>query len=125
MLNPLYSDLTYKIRGAIFTVYNQLGFGHKEIIYQRSLEKEFNKLSIKFASYKELNVYYDGEKVGTYKPDFIIDNKVILEIKANEINFSKFERQLLYYLKATGYKLRLIVNFGQEKVIIKRKIWEK
>lgn len=122
MLNPLYSDLTYKIRGCIFIVYNNLGTGHKEVVYQRALEKEFQKAGLNFEPEKRLPVIYDGEKIGEYIPDFVVDYKVIVEIKANEINFLKFEKQLVYYLKNTGYKMGLIVNFGASPLTIRRKI---
>src|SRR3989344_4938599 len=122
MLNPLFSDLTYKIRGCFFTVYNGLGTGHKENIYERALAKELVKVGLKFVEQKSLDVLYDGEKIGVYKPDFVVDDKIILEIKANEINFWKFEKQLVYYLKNTGYKLGFIVNFGSRPLLIKRKI---
>lgn len=122
MLNPLYADLTYQIRGCIFAVANNLGTGHKEIIYQKALAKEFEKIGLKYEREKRLAVVYDGEKIGDYIPDFVVEEKVIIELKANEINFWKFEKQLLYYLKNTGYKLGLLVNFGSSPLIIKRKI---
>lgn len=122
MLNPLYLDLTYKIRGCIFTVYNNLGTGHKEVVYRRALSIEFEKSRLKFEREKRLEVVYGGEKIGEYVPDFVVDEKIILELKANEINFLKFEKQLVYYLKNTGYKLGLIANFGTSPLVIKRKI---
>lgn len=122
MLNPLYSNLTYKVRGCIFAVYNGLGTGHKEVVYQRALEKELKKADINFEREKRLSVVYDGEKIGEYIPDFVIDEKKILELKANEINFWKFDKQLVYYLKNTGYKLGFLINFGASPLVIKRKI---
>ena len=122
MFNPLYSDLTYKIRGCFFAVYNNLGTGHKEIIYERALVKEFKKSELRFQEQKSLEVMYDGEKIGVYIPDFIVEDKIIVEIKANEINFIKFEKQLIYYLKNTGYKIGFVVNFGASPLVIRRKI---
>ena len=80
----LYEEVTYKIRGCVFNVYNVLGFGHKESVYQKALEKEFTESGLNFDTQKSLDVYYNEEKVGLYKPDFIIENKVVIEIKSSE-----------------------------------------
>ena len=119
----LYSDLTFKVRKAIFNVYNELGFGHKENVYQKSLEEEFNQLKLPYKREVNLKVYYKDIKVGDYRPDFIIDDKIILEIKATEFIPKTFETQLIYYLKSTKYKLGLLINFGSPKLQIKRLIW--
>ncbi len=119
----IYKDLTYQIRKAIFTVYNELGFGHKEQVYQKALSSEFSLLRIPFLREKSVNVYYKDQIVGTYRPDFIVDNKVIIELKAVEFMPLSYERQLLHYLKSTKYKLGFLVNFGCPKVYIKRLIW--
>jgi len=121
----LYEDLTFKVRGAAFNVYNELGFGHKENVYQKSLEEEFNQLKLSYKREFNLKVYYKDIKVGDYRPDFIIDNKIILEIKATEFVPKTFETQLIYYLKSTKYKLGLLINFGSPKLQIKRLIWTK
>ena len=119
----LFAELTYKVRGAIFKVYNQLGFGHKENIYLRALAHELTKQEIPFEQEKPLNVIYDGVKVGTYRPDFVIDGKILLELKALLLLPKQAETQLIYYLKGTNYKLGLLVNFGANELHIKRKIW--
>lgn len=119
----LYADLTYKIRGAIFNVYNNLGFGHKEQVYQKALAKEFDGLGIPYKREKSLKVNYKGEIVGNYKPDFVVDEKVILELKAVEFVPKTFETQLINYLKATNYNVGLLVNFGSPKLVIRRLIW--
>lgn len=121
----MYADLTYKIRGAVFNVYNELGFGHKEQVYQNALEKEFIEMKIPYKKEKDLNVKYKDEIVGNYRPDFVIDEKIILEIKAVEFMPKTFEQQLIHYLKTTEYRLGLLVNFGQPKLYIKRLIWSK
>ena len=119
----LYSDLTYLIRKAIFNVYNGLGFGHKEDVYQKALEKEFLSLGIPYKKELPLKVSYKGIVVGNYRPDFVIAEKIILEIKALEFLPKALETQLINYLKATNYSLGLLVNFGASKVFIKRLIW--
>lgn len=118
----IFEDLTYKIRGCIFNVYNSLGFGHKENVYQKALELELQNNGISYESQKILNVYYKERKVGVYVPDLIIEQKIILEIKATEFDIKRFETQLLNYIKGTNYKLGLLVNFGKEKLSIKRLI---
>jgi len=104
----LYKELTYKIRGCIFTVYNTLGCGHKEKIYQNALENELQKQGLKFNSQKTFDVYYNNKKMGVYKPDLIIEEKIIIEIKAACLNLKIFENQILGYLKATPCQLGLL-----------------
>ncbi len=116
----LYENLTYKIRGAIFNVKKQLGLGHKEKIYQNALEEEFKKLKINFDKEKTIKIKYDNKKIGTYRPDFIIENKIILEIKKLPF-IGKFEKeQVWHYLKGSYYKLALLVNFAKDDVQIER-----
>jgi len=119
----LYEDLSYEIRGCVFKVYNTLGFGHKENIYQKALENEFKNLEINFDKEKALPIIYDRKKVGIYKPDFIIDNKIIVEIKAVSFMPKDYETQLTYYLKGTNYKLGFLINFGSHKLDIRCRIW--
>ncbi len=119
----LFSDLTYKIRGVVFKVYNTLGFGHKEVIYHKALAIEFKKENIDFKEEVPIDVIYEKTKVGVYRPDFVIDNKVIIEIKALPFMGKDPETQMLYYLKGTNFKLGLLINFGSNKLDIRRKIW--
>jgi GxxExxY protein len=119
----LYADLTYKIRSAVFNVYNELGFGHKESLYQNALENEFSLQKIPYEQQVQLKVKYKGNYVGDYRPDFVVDRKVVVEIKALEFMPNMFETQLIHYLKTTGYNLGLLVNFGSPKLYIKRLIW--
>lgn len=123
MVKLLYADLTYKIRRALFNVYNSLGFGHKEQVYQKSLEKEFKDTNIIYKKEPILEVVYKNIKVGTYKPDFTIENKVIVEIKATQFLPKSYEQQLLHYLKSTNFKVGLLVNFGNPKLEIRRLVW--
>ncbi len=74
----IHGGLTYKIRGAIFSVYNELGSGHKEKLYQNALIKEFESLHIKFSIEATLAVEYKGEKIGNYRPDMVVEEKIIL-----------------------------------------------
>jgi len=119
----LYEDLTYKVRGAIFNVYNELGFGHKENIYQKALIKEFETLKIPYKQEVGLDVKYKGDIVGKYRPDFVIEDKIIIELKSVEFMPKSYEEQLVHYLKTTEYSLGLLVNFGSNRLYIKRLIW--
>ena len=120
----LYKDLTYKIRGAIFNIYNELGPGHKEAIYHKALIIEFKKRKINFDTEKSLTIKYDNKKLGIYKPDFIIEDKVILEIKALPFIGKIEEKQIWHYLKGSDYKLALLVNFGSKQLTIKRVVYD-
>ncbi len=121
--NFLYENLSYKIRCCAFRVYNTLGFGHKENIYQRALASEFEKEKINFSKEKILSVIYNEKEIGTYKPDFVIEDKIIIETKAVPVMPKHFETQLTYYLKGTGYKLGFLINFGGKHLDIRRRIW--
>ncbi len=118
----LYEKLTYKIRGAFFEVYNSLGPGFKEIIYHRALVKEFTLKDISFKEKPQLSISYKGKSIGRYVPDFVIEDKILIEIKAVSEMPKVYEKQLYYYLKGTNYKLGFLVNFGAEKLDIRRRI---
>jgi len=119
----LYEDLTYRIRGALYKVHKILGSGHKESVYHKALSQEFKLQGISFTTEKTLSVIYEGIKVGNYKPDFIVEDKVLIELKAVSILPIQAEKQLAYYLRGTPYQLGLLVNFGAESLEIRRRIW--
>lgn len=121
----IFADLTYKVRGAIFEVYNTLGSGHKEQVYQKALEKELEERNISYKREKNLDVDYKGKKVGNYRPDFVVEEKIIIELKAVEFVPKSYEEQLIHYLKTTGFIVGLLVNFGQSRLYIKRLVWSK
>ena len=125
--NPdlLYPELSYKVVGAVFAVWKELGPAFKESIYQKALAKEFSKRNIPYKNQQQIPISYDGQKVGVYTPDFIIDEKIILEIKYLPIITAKEKRQAWHYLKGSQYKLLLLVNFGGRKLEIKRWIYDK
>lgn len=120
----LYKDLTYKIRGAFYEVYNTLGPGFKEEVYHRALAKEFQLNEVPCREKVRLSVHYKGETVGIYEPDFIVDDKVIVEIKSLINMPSVFETQLFYYLKGTDYRLGFLVNFGATTLDIRRRVFD-
>src|SRR3989344_1726652 len=116
----LYEGLTYKIRGAVFNVKKVLGLGHKETVYHKALVEEFKKLGLSFESEKILDVFYENKKVGTYVPDFIIEDKVLVELKSLPEIGRPQEQQLWSYLKGCQYHLALLVNFGSTDVSFRR-----
>ena len=120
--NFLYEELSYKIRGACFNVHNGLGGGHKESVYQKALAIELEKVGIRFEREKSLTIFYDGKNIGSYKPDFVIEDNVILELKAVDFMSKEFEVQLNNYLKSTKMLLGFLINFSPEKVEIRRRI---
>ena len=120
----LYEDLTYKIRGIVFDVYNNLGFVHKESIYQNALEEGLKKNNILYEREKNIDVIYEDKKVGTYRPDFIVDGKIIIETKALPFIGEIERKQILHYLRGSDYKLALLVNFGSDKLKIDRLVFD-
>ena len=121
----LEAELCYKIVGAIYNVANKYGNGLKEIIYQKALSEEFSKAGIKFESQKHINIYSldTGKQLGLYVPDFVIENKVILEIKSKEKLTQSDIGQQRGYLRASIFEICYLVNFGSKKVDIRRSIY--
>jgi len=121
----LYEELSYKVIGCVYEVHKELGGVHKEIVYHKALAIELNDKNIPYEEEKEVAVYYKKQKIGAYRPDFIIDNKIIVEIKVVPKMTKAMLDQAYYYVKGTDYKLVLLVNFGAEKVGIKRLIYDR
>ena len=125
--NPdlLYPDLSYRIVGAIYEVWRKLGPAFKESVYQKALEEEFKSRNIRFTSQRQIPIFYKKKKIGVYIPDFIVDDKILLEIKhVPKITF-KEKKQVWYYLKGSKYKLLLLVNFGGRKLEIVRRVYDR
>jgi GxxExxY protein len=118
MSNLIYEDLTYQVRGALFEVYKEKGCGFLEDVYQECLEIEFGMQEIPFEPQHPLKLSYKGRSLKKkYIPDFICFGKIIVEIKAVSKITDEHRAQVHNYLKATGYKLGLIVNFGHHPQI--------
>ena len=119
----LHKDLTHKIIGAAMEVHRELGPGFLEYVYEESLCHELKLREIYFERQKELDIYYKDLLIPKrYKPDLIIENKVIAELKATSGLMKIEEAQLLNYLKATKLRIGLLLNFGTESLEIKRRI---
>ncbi len=114
------NELTYLINGAIFEVNRQLGAGFLEKVYEKALLVELLDRGLKAENQVPIKVDYKGREVGEYYADIVVENQVILEIKAIESLQKIHEAQLLNYLKATGYKIGLLVNFKHPKAEVKR-----
>ena len=120
----IYKNLTYRVIGCFYDVYNELGPAHKEQVYHEALKVIFEEKAIPYEEKKRLKIKFRGKNVGIYEPDFIIDDKIIIEIKS-VLNMPKvFENQLYYYLRGTTYKVGYLVNFGNEHIDIRRRIYD-
>lgn len=115
-------DEVFAINGAVFEVYREKGCGFLEAVYQECLAKEFAIQGIPFVAQPELRLSYKGQPIEAhYKPDFVCFGSVIVELKALSATTPEHEAQVLNYLKATGHRVGLLVNFGcHPKAISKR-----
>ena len=118
-----HQELTEDIIKIFYKVYNTLGYGFLEKIYENSMMIEFRKAGIPAESQAPIKVTYEGEIVGEHAADIIVDNKVIVELKASKILAEEHHAQLLNYLKATDIEVGLLLNFGP-KPEISRKVFD-
>lgn len=118
----LHKQTTDGIISVFYDVYNTLGYGFLEKVYQNSMEIELKSRGFIIEPQKKIQVYYKGFPVGDYYADIIVNNAVILELKAAEYIVPEFESQLLNYLKASDIEVGLLLNFGK-KPELKRKIY--
>jgi GxxExxY protein len=120
--NYLHSDITEKAIRAFYLVYNNLGFGFLEKVYENAMVIELIKMGLFVKEQQPIKVFYEEKEIGFYIADIIINDCVILEIKAAEALCEEHEAQLLNYLKATEIEVGLLLNFGK-KVELKRKVF--
>jgi len=118
-----HKELTEKIIKIFYRVYNKLGYGFLEKVYENAMMIEFKKEGISATSQSPIKVFYEDEVIGEYFPDMLVDNKVIVEIKAAKRLVEEHEAQLLNYLKATDIEVGLMLNFGT-KPECKRKAFD-
>jgi len=116
----LYEEESYKIRGACFRVYNNLGGGIQEKIIERALIKELKNKNIIVRNQERIDILYDNEKIGVYIPDLIVNNRILIELKSKPFLIKEDGKQFWGYLKGSKYKLGFLVNFGPQKLEIKR-----
>jgi GxxExxY protein len=121
-MEMLHQDITDKIISAFYKVYNELGFGFLERVYENALFEELTAAGLQCQKQKPIKVYYNKKVVGEYFADLIVNDCIIIELKAAETLMEEHEVQLINYLKATEIEVGLLMNFG-EKPQFKRKIF--
>jgi len=123
MFEGKHSDLTEKIIGAFYQVYNQLGYGFSERVYENALALLLKKLGFKAEQQKPILVYFDGQVAGEYYADILVNEVVVLELKACKNLLEEHQAQLLNYLKATPIETGLLLNFNPKPQIV-RKVYD-
>lgn len=118
----LHGDITDKVLREYYRVYNQLGYGFLEKVYENALKIACQEIGLGVAQQTGIDVYFDGVQVGYYVADLIVEGKVIVEVKAVDSLRAEHEAQLLNYLRATPYEVGLLLNFGK-RAEFKRKIF--
>lgn len=113
-------DLTYLINGCAMKVHNSMGSGFQEVVYQRCLSIELDRAGIKHKREVEQTIYYDGIEVGTRRADFVIDDKIIVELKALPEIENLHIAQIRNYLVAYNFPIGLLINFGGESLQFKK-----
>ena len=116
-----YEEITHKIIGAAYQVYNQLGFGFLESVYHKAMLIELAKCDLKVESEKPLNVFYDDQVVGEFNADLFVENTVVVELKSVQNLAKDHEVQLVNYLNGLRKEIGLLMNFGPSGVEVKRK----
>ena len=119
----LHKDVSFQIIAAVYEVHNILGFGFLESVYLKALVKELRLRNLIAEAQKEIRVRYKDEDVGSFYADIVVNDEIILELKAVESLSKAHEAQLLNYLKGTGLKLGFLINFGKEKATYKRMVF--
>jgi GxxExxY protein len=112
----LHKDLSYKIIGLAMQVHNKLGFGFLEKVYENALMILLKREGIEAKQQTAVAVYFEGEKIGDYYADILVEDKIILELKSVEKIVDAHRAQVLHYLKVTGLQLAIILNFAKEQL---------
>jgi len=120
MARLIHPELSYKIMGIIFKVYNDLGYGYQEKYYQRAAALEFDKERIRYIREKEVKLRYNNKNIGKYFLDFIVSDRIVLELKIANYFHSRDIKQILGYLKATGLQLGILIIFTSKGIKYKR-----
>jgi GxxExxY protein len=117
-----HGDITQTIIGCAFKVYNQMGYGFLESVYEKCLAIELERAGLRVAAQTPITVYYEGIDVGHFVADLLVEDFVIVELKSVRTINTAHEVQLVNYLTATGKPVGLLLNFGEKKVEIVRKV---
>ena len=119
----LFKEVTKEIIGAAYNVYNKMGFGYLEKVYENCMLIELSKIKeFDIKSQCPIKVEYDGVDVGDYVADLIVNDSIIIELKSIRHLLPIHEVQLVNYLKSIGFDLGLLINFGEQKVDVRRKV---
>ena len=118
----LHEELTKKIIGCAYRVYNKMGFGFLESVYEKCMLIELRKAGLQASSQQPVTVHYDGEVVGEFVADIVVEDTVIVELKSVRRIVVAHEVQLVNYLVATEKPVGLLLNFSETKVEVKRKV---
>jgi GxxExxY protein len=113
----LHSDLTDIASGSFYRAYNVLGFGFLESVYRNALAREFLKAGVSFEREAPIDVWYDGDRIGHFRADFLLENRVILEVKASQAISEADRKQLLNYLRGSNVEVGLLIHFGPKPLI--------
>ncbi len=116
MVKIIYKDLSYKIMGLTFNVFKNIGYGYREKYYQRAMEEEFKKENVRYKRESPVRLIYGGRIIGRYFMDFIIEDKVILELKVAKDFYTKNIKQILSYLTAKNLKLGILAIITKDGV---------
>lgn len=124
-MNFLYKELSYKLQGCFFEIRKEYGPGQKESIYTNLLIECLQNKNIPVDKEKSIKFYSSrtNKVVGSYKPDLIVNNKIIVEVKSSSFTTQKDEKQLYHYLRNSKYEIGYLVNFSTKKLYIKRIIY--
>jgi GxxExxY protein len=118
--NFLHAELTERVIACAYDVYNQLGFGFSEKVYENAMMIKIAQKGLEAVQQAPVNVFFEKQLVGEFFPDILVENKIIVELKAVSTLLKAHEAQLVNYLKATGMKVGLLVNFGERLKIVRR-----
>jgi GxxExxY protein len=121
----LYKELSYIIQGCCFEIRKEYGPGQKELVYVNLLKECIEKHNVPIEKEKSIKIYssQSGKIVGSYRPDLIVDDKIIIEVKSTRITIKQDERQIYHYLRNSKYELGYLINFSTPRLFIKRIVY--
>lgn len=121
----LYEKESFLIQGACFDLYKKFGGAFKESVINKALVLELKIRGLQVENQKRIEIKHRNEKIGTYMPDIIVNDKILIELKVKSFFTKEDEKQFWYYLRGSNYKLGFLINFGAHKLEIKRRIYDK
>jgi GxxExxY protein len=116
----IHAEISEQIIKSFYHVYNTLGYGFLERVYENALRNSLRKAGLDILQQPPITVYFEDDVVGEYFADLVVENKIIIEVKAGEVIAQEHESQILNYLKATGYQVGLVLNFGPKATFARK-----